>query len=106
MSYCRNPYYIYPSADNVVFTGIGDNPFASVEIPNVQINVLIYEMLTKFRREELIDRLKDGRNSIIDKFAIDFDGNIKDHTNDKFLKYERQWQLEQEDELIKSLLNV
>lgn len=55
MSYARfpEPYYIYPSKDGIMFN--------TKYLPNDAIDLLLYKLFLKNRREELIERLKRGR---------------------------------------------
>lgn len=59
MSYCRLPYYIYPTGDGVSFTA------SHSEISNEEIDIFLYDMFSKGRQDELIQRLKHGKQLII-----------------------------------------
>jgi len=81
MSYGRYPYYIYSDGEEIYL----DGTYVSEEI----INVFLYKLFLKNRRQELKERLLEGRKSWL-KIDKD-DGYIK-------------WLVEQEDELIKRLI--
>lgn len=57
MSYCRQPYYIYPNINGtVVFDIFGD-------IPDEVVNIFLYK-LYNFRNDEFIERTEKGRKSL------------------------------------------
>lgn len=116
MSYCRNPFYIFPTGDGVEFSG--------TYIEDVQLNVWLYNMLCKNRREELMQRVKQGKqislkmedpNFVFKVIKENIDTTIM--TEEEFdklyylnedtpeLQAEKIWQEANEDELIKSLLS-
>jgi hypothetical protein len=120
MSYSRypEPYYIYPSGGGIIFVD-SDNVFIS----DGEINYLLYELLLKYRRNELIERLTRGRelhlkltksnNFLYEKLQKGeklTDDDIINSFNDMpeddpEMIAHKQWLESQEDELIKSLLN-
>jgi hypothetical protein len=82
MSYCRSPY-IYPTKHGTVwFESVGD-------VPSEHINIFLYKMMLSNRRDELKQRLQEGRSLLV---AF----NKDDH--------HLEWLNEMEDEFIKGLL--
>jgi hypothetical protein len=65
MSYCRNPYYIWPS-NNAVY-------FEDRRIDNDEIDVWLYKMFLKNREKELIKRLKNGKQLCIDTPSYNYE---------------------------------
>ena len=116
MSYCRNPYYIYPTGNGVSFMG--------TFVEDVQLNVWLYNMLLKNRREELIKRIKLGKKEClkmedpkfienVTKNNIDTE-NMSDeefdkiyylNENDPELIAEKTFDEANEDEIIRNLLD-
>lgn len=85
MSYCRSPHYIYPTFDGVWFNG--------TVIPNEEINVFLYKILLLGHRDELKERVKEGRRIC---------QNQRLTANDVYV----EWLESQEDDLLKQLLGV
>ncbi|NRU52418.1 hypothetical protein [Clostridium beijerinckii] len=57
MSYCRQPYYIYPNINGtVIFDIFGD-------IPDEVVNIFLYK-LYNFRNDEFIERTELGRKAL------------------------------------------
>lgn len=82
MSYCRNPY-IFP-------TNYGTVWFEGKDIPNEHINIFLYKMMTVYRREELKQRLTQGRSLL-----RELNKNDQEYLS---------WLDEMEDEFLKGLL--
>lgn len=57
MSYCRKPFYIYSDGENMNFNFI--------EVPEEMINVFLYKILLTNRRDELVDRIKEGKKMLL-----------------------------------------
>lgn len=110
MSYGRNPYYIYSDGDYMIFDEI-------VRVPEEMINALLYKVLLKNRREELKERLKEGKKvwsrqyKLIDKTT----GKDPDWDNYSVENLETievplddpeyiRWMEENEDEIVKELM--
>lgn len=57
MSYCRQPYYIYPNINGTVcFDVFGD-------IPDDVVNVFLYKLYI-YRKEEFDKRVQDGQKEL------------------------------------------
>jgi hypothetical protein len=57
MSYCREPYYIYPNVnETVVFDSFGS-------IPDEVVNIFLYKIYN-FRNEEFMKRVENGRKAL------------------------------------------
>lgn len=109
MSYGRNPYYIYTDGEYMVFDGI-------IRVPEEMINALLYKLLLKNRREELKERLIEGKqewlyqDKLIDKTTRkEPDWNncngesfeiIKVPTDESYVR----WMEDNEDEIVKRLM--
>jgi hypothetical protein len=114
MSYGRNPYYIWSDGQNMCFNNI--------YVPEEILNAFLYKILLTERREELKERLKQGKESWLHKEML-----INKHTgmrackaedyknpaelifaeisqDDEELVLERKWMEECEDEIVKKLL--
>lgn len=82
MSYCRLPFYIWNDCEKM--------HFISGTIDEEEINVLLYKILLTPLRDELAERIQEGR-----KILFDF------HEKDaEYLK----WMEDREDEFVKELL--
>ncbi|MBO8161329.1 MAG: hypothetical protein H0Z24_06795 [Thermosipho sp. (in: Bacteria)] len=95
MSYSRmpEPHYIYPTGDGVRF----DLDYIS----NDKIDLFLYKLFLKYRRKELIERLKHGR-----KLArTHIDGNELDGEDKEYWKMHIEWLNNNEDELLRQLLD-
>ena len=64
MSYGRNPHYIYSDDKDMYFD--------FEKIPETAINQMLYHMLLSHRREELKERLIDGRSNFVSASEGDF----------------------------------
>jgi hypothetical protein len=60
MSYGRIPYYIYPYENGIRFEGLDTN------IPNDAIDQLLYVLLKDNLRNELKERVKNGRKKYLE----------------------------------------
>ena len=88
MSYSRGRYYIYPHAGGVNFVGVA-------EVPDDYLNVWLYKMLLANRREELVQRVQEGRRithaeAVASKVM-------------RSMQY-AEWMSSREDDLVKQLL--
>lgn len=71
MSYCRQPYYIYPNINGtVVFDIFGD-------IPDEVVNIFLYK-LYNFRNDEFVERTELGRKAL-DEWNNEIEQPIKKH---------------------------
>lgn len=80
MSYGRKPYYIWSDGETM-------NIDLHLGIPEQAINQMLYHMLLEHRRDELIERVSEGRKLLHDYNGVDF-------------------YIEREDEILKSLLKI
>lgn len=87
MSYCRNPHYIYGGKNYVSFNGI--------EVKDECINAFLYKIFLKCNREDLIERLEQGRDICLNKREESYD-----------LEGYSEWLLGQEDEIISQLIGL
>lgn len=93
MSYGRNPHYIYSDGDEMNFSLYG-------AIPENVLNAFLYKILLTGRREELKQRLVQGKEEWCYK---------EKYNNGKFesipvKKEEMEWMNSQEDDILKTLL--
>lgn len=95
MSYMRVPYYIYPSADGVNFCG--------TVIPDDQIDVLIYSLMKTIRRDELVERLKNGRKLSMEQVRHQ-ETYLSPENRKEYVKNFLELASEREDILLKGLI--
>ena len=82
MSYCRNPY-IFPTTHGTV-------SFEGKEISSEHIDIFLYVMTLIYRRDELKQRLQQGKSLL-----VEFNKEDQEYL---------EWLEENEDELVKSLM--
>lgn len=112
MSYGRNPYYIYSDGEYMVFDEI-------VRVPEEMINALLYKMLLKNRRDELKERLKEGKEVWMHQYRLvsknttglpDLGCDIENTEemeiplDDPAMQQYIKWMEENEDEIMKKLM--
>ena len=93
MSYCRNPHYIYPTLDGVQFN--------SVYVPDEAIDIWLYNMLLRSRREELRERILHGKAMELRIEDSDFNILPEDHPE---VELTRRYQEMNEDQLFKFVI--
>lgn len=95
MSYCRQPYYIYDDVSGkIMFDAYGF-------IPDKVINVFLYKLFLDFNREDLKERLKDGRKRVGKDVELHYKGN-----EDELLLNLLDIKTEQEDKYLKAYKNI
>jgi hypothetical protein len=95
MSYGRNPHYIWSDGDELHF-----EPYASV--PEYLINAFLYKVLLMNRRDELANRLQQGKQEWLNKEEFDRE-NLELNTvpqDEEVI----QWMNDQEDDILKKLM--
>lgn len=81
MSYCRQPYYIYPNINGtVVFDVFGD-------IPDEVVNIFLYKIYN-FCNDEFIERTELGRKTLNEWESNKEDNSLKSMQNiqNKYIK--------------------
>jgi hypothetical protein len=110
MSYGRNPHYIYPTDTGVWFAG--------TEVGDDLINAFLYKILLTYRRDELAERLRKGREEWLHQRRVwgDWKGVIEEgrwpemeeeipQDDPAMIEY-REWMDKGEDEIMKMLMGV
>ncbi len=102
VSYGRNPHYIYSDGETLFLDGY--------RVPETLINAFLYKVLLLNRRNELKERLREGKKEwtymLRAKFSsddVDFT-TVTDSTNDPELALQIKWLDSQEDEVLKALM--
>jgi hypothetical protein len=88
MSYGRSPYYIYDDVERDAIM------FDFVPVPNKVVNAFLFKLLMVGRREELKERLLEGRDIWETQYQ---------KLNDKWSQY---WLNKNTDDLLKELMGV
>ncbi len=110
MSYGRNPYYIYSDGEYM--------HFEMDTVPEEILNAFLYKILLTNRREELKERLKQGKKVWLQKrVLLNKNTGQEPITKDDFVNIKEfifkivpqddfyiQWLEEHEDEIIKKLM--
>lgn len=101
MSYGRNPHYIWSDGERTVF--------GTESIPNNILDAFLYRVFLKCHREDLIQRLKNGKKEWQKQIKVTlppFATSLMD-VKTEYIKTDEdtiRWLEKQEDELLKSLI--
>ena len=116
MSYGRNPNYIWSDGDYINFN--------TIRVPEEVINAFLFKVLLTNCREELKERLIQGKESWLHReilvnritgaepfskedYRNPYDLAFKEVSQDnEDLLMEKKWMEEQEDEIIKKLMSI
>ena len=96
MLYGRNPYYIFSDGDRLYLDG--------VYVDESVINAFLYKILLTNRRDELLRRLKEGKETWLHKTKYNGDILEEISQDDSEIIYEKKWMDECEDEILKNLM--
>lgn len=96
MSYGRNPHYIYSNGEELYLDGI----YVREEI----INAFLYSILLSNRREELRQRLLEGKQIWLNQVKFEDSRLVELPEDHPEILMEKEWQEMQEDKIIKGLM--